>query len=296
MIAGHFGHEKTLEAIRRRLDWPGIAAYVKNLCESCPVCQKARPAIATRAPLHSLPILKNPFQRLAMNIFGPLKKTRIGNKYILVAMDYTTKWPEAFALKNATAETIVDCLIELTARVGIPEEILADNGTNFMSKVMKQFCQTTGVHQIRTSPYHSQTDGMVERFNSTLKWLLRKLTQNSTVEWDKCLPFVLWAYRGTIHSTTGFSPYQLLFGREMRMPLDELVRYWKGKEKDSAVDITQHIQTMRGKWRVFERWPRKVKEKKRVYKKKITTGKHNPETLKLEILCLSSDHEKRTNF
>ena len=144
--------------------------------------------------------------------FGPLKKSRIGNNYILVAMDYTTKWPEAFALKNTTAETIVDFLIELTTRVGIQEEILTDNRTNFMSKVMKQFCQTTGIHQIKTSPYHPQTDGMVERFNSTLKRLLRKLTQNSTVEWDKCLPFVLWAYRGTTYSTTGFSPYQLLFG------------------------------------------------------------------------------------
>ena len=152
IIAGHFRREKTLEMITRRLDWPGIVADVKNLFESCPVCQKARQAIVTRAPLHSLPILKNPFQHLAVDIFGPLKKTRTGKKYILVAMDYTTKWLETFALKNATAETIVDCLVELTVRVGIPEEILTDNGTNFIPKVMKQFCQTTGVHQIRT-PY-----------------------------------------------------------------------------------------------------------------------------------------------
>ena len=268
MIAGHFGREKTLEAISRRLDRPGIAAAVKNLCESCLVCQKARPAIATRAPLHSLPILKNPFQHLAMDIFGPLKKIQIGNKYILVAMDYTTKWPEAFALKNATTETILDCLIELTARVGIPEEILTDNGTNFMSEVMKQFCQTTGVHQIRTSPYHSQTDGMVERFNSTLKRLLMKLTQNSTVEWDKCLPFVLWAYRGSIYSTTGFSPYQLLFGREMRMPLDELVRYWKGKEKECAVDITEHIQTMQENMEIVREMAQESERKEKGLQKK----------------------------
>ena len=99
------------------------------------------------------------------------------------------KWPEAFALRNSTAETVVNCLIDLTSRVGVPQEILTDNGTNFVSKVVKQFCQTTGVHQIRTSPYHPETDGMVECFNSTLKRLLRKLTQNDKVEWDKCLPF-----------------------------------------------------------------------------------------------------------
>ena len=189
-------------------------------------------------------------------------------------MDYTTKWPEAFALKNATAETIVDCLIELTARVGIPEEIVTDNGTDFMSKVMKQFCQATGVHQIRTYPYYSQTDSMVERFNSTLQRLLRKLTQNSTVEWDKCLPFVLWAYRGTIHSTTGFSPYQLLFGREMHIPLDELVRYWKGKGKDSAVDITEHIQTVRENMESVREMAQESEREEKGVQKEFTTGRN----------------------
>ena len=138
-------------------------------------------------------------------------------------MDYATKWPEAYALKNCTADTVVNCLIDLCARVGIPQELLKDNGTNFISKVVKQFCQITEVHQLRTSPYHPEVDGMVERFNSTIKRLLGKLTQNTKVEWDKCLLFVLWAYRGTMHATIDFYPYRLVFGREMKIPLDELV-------------------------------------------------------------------------
>ena len=129
----------------------------------------------------------------------------------------------------------------MTARMGVPEEILTDNGANFISKNMRHFFQITGIHQIKTSPYHPQTDGMVERFNSTLKRLLRKLTQTHSTEWDECLPFVLWAYSGTIHSTTGFSPYHLLFGREMRLPLDERTRYWKGKEETSVVDVVEYV-------------------------------------------------------
>ena len=136
-----------------------------------------------------------------MDVFGPLNRTKAGNKYILVLMDYATKWPEAFVLRNVTAETIVNCLIKVTARIGEPQELLTDNGSNFMSKVMKKYCSMTGIKQIRTSPYHPQTDGMVERFNATLKRLVRKLTQNSEVEWDLCLPYVLWSYRGTIHKT-----------------------------------------------------------------------------------------------
>ena len=170
-----------------------------------------------------------------MDVFGPLNRTKAGNKYILVLMDYATKWPEAFALRNVTAETIINCLIEVTARIGVPQELLTDNGSNFMSKVMKKYCSMTGIKQIRTSPYHPQTNGMVERFNATLKRLL--LTQNSEVEWDLCLPYVLWSYRGTIHKTTGFSPYQLLFGKQVRMPLDQMVRYWQGKEENDESSV-----------------------------------------------------------
>ena len=110
---------------------------------------------------------------------------------------------------------------------------------------MQQYCKVTGIKQIRTSPYHPQTDGMVERFNSTLKRLLRKLTQDPKVEWDRCLPYVLWAYRGTVHKTTGFSPYHLLFGKEMRMPLDQMVRYWKGKETNDETGVVEFIQTLK---------------------------------------------------
>ena len=165
-------------------------------------------------------------------------------------MDYATWWPEALALRNVTAKTIVNCVIEVTARIGIPQELLTDNGSNFISKVMKKYCSMTGNKQIRTSPYHPQTDGMVERINATLKRLLRKLTQNSEVEWDLCLPYVHWSYRGTIHKTTGFSPYQLLFGKQMRMTLDQMVRYWQGKEENDESSVNESIVTLKANMQV----------------------------------------------
>ena len=110
---------------------------------------------------------------------------------------------------------------------------------------MQRFCTVTGIKQIRTSPYHPQTDGMVERFNGTIKHLLRKLVSNPEVKWDNCIPYVLWAYRGTIHKSTGFYPYQPLFGKTMRMPLDQLVHFWKGKEGEDASSASEYVQTLR---------------------------------------------------
>ena len=154
-----------------------MVKIVNQLCASCPVCQKAFPASTTKAPLHPLPIIKEPLGRIAMDIVGPLKRSKKGNKYILVLMGYATKWPEAFPLRNILTETIVESLVEVTTRLGVPSELLTDNGTNFFSRVMQQFCTMMGMKQIKTSPYHPQIDSMVERFNATLKKIAKEISK-----------------------------------------------------------------------------------------------------------------------
>ena len=156
---GHFTRDRILHAIRARIDWPGVAKDVKELCASCLICQKAGPAVTTKAPLHPLSVMKEPFARVAMDVFGPLSRTKTGNKYILVLMEYSTKWPEAFALRNVTTETVFNFLAEVTARIGVPEELLSDNGSNFISKVMQQYSKVTGIKQ--TEPPHTILREMV---------------------------------------------------------------------------------------------------------------------------------------
>lgn len=131
-----------------------------------------------------MPFIEIPFEHITMDIMGPLNKSARGHKYILVILDYTTKYPEAFPLRNITSKTIAKQLVTMFTRVGIPKEILKDQRTPFMSKVMKDLYRFLKIDSIKTSVYHPQTDRLVERFNKTLKTMLRNVIQKDGRDWD----------------------------------------------------------------------------------------------------------------
>ncbi|KAK7889409.1 hypothetical protein WMY93_024969 [Mugilogobius chulae] len=128
--------------------------------------------------------------------------------------------------------------------VGVAKEILTDCGTNFMSKLLKQVYQLLGVKGIRTTPYHPQTDGLVERYNKTLKHMLRKFVCDTGADWDQWLPYLLFAYREVPQASTGFSPFELLYGRQVRGPLDLLRDYWEQTETEGD-NIIAYVVKMR---------------------------------------------------
>ena len=140
-------------------------------------------------------------------------------------------------------------LLKFFSRVGIPREILMNQGSNFMSKLLTEVYRMLGVKPIRTTPYHPQTDGLVERFNQTLKAMLRRSITESGKEWDKLIPFLLFAYREVPQASTGFSPFELVFGRPVRGPLDVLRETCEqgGKTPESIASyvITMHDQLSR---------------------------------------------------
>ena len=168
------GRDKTARRIQQRFYWPTLYKDVADYCQKCPECQKTDARGRRRVPLVPLPIIQEPFERIAMDIVGPLPRSRKGNRFILVICDYATRFPEAIPLRTIEAEKIAEELIMVFSRFGIPKEILSDQGTNFMSQLLKELYRLMKIHPIRTSPYHPQTDGLVERFNKTLKSLLRK--------------------------------------------------------------------------------------------------------------------------
>ena len=162
-----------------------------------------------------------PMDKIACDIMGPLPETERKNIYILVVSDYYTKYVEAYALPDQTAQTVADCLVmEWICRFGVPLQILSDQGRNFESGLFQEVCKLLDMKKIRTSRYRPQTDGLVERYNRTLKSMLKSFCQVEKSDWDHHLPYVMMAYRATIQESTKCTPNLLMFGRETRLPVD----------------------------------------------------------------------------
>ena len=173
-LAGHMGSTKTLNRIEAHFFWPGISLDVRKFCATCPQCQiVARKLKSHRAPLNPVKPGTEPFRKIAIDIVGELPRTTTGYKYILI-VDYATRYPEAIPLRNTSSKTIADALVQYYCRVGIPEELVSDQGSNFISYLMAQLYDQLGIAKIQTSVYHPEANGLVERFNGTLKQMLKK--------------------------------------------------------------------------------------------------------------------------
>ena len=241
-MAGHLGVTKTKDRVLQRYYWPGIFKDVAQYCRTCEVCQRSTPRKPPRAEMVPMPLVTRPFERIAMDLVGPLPRSRRGNRFILTIVDYATRYPEAIALPSTEAERIARELIIVFSRVGIPEEILSDQGANFMSTLLQEVYQLLHIKRIRTSPYHPQTDGLVERFNGTLKGMLRKFVDRGRKDWDEYLPYLLFAYREVPQESTGYSPFELLYGRRVRGPLDVLKEAWTGETGSQGLMVTQVVE------------------------------------------------------
>lgn len=218
--SGHLGVARTAAKLQQRFYWPKWLDDVKDHIKQCESCaRKKGPQKLQRASLASIPI-GGPFEMIAMDICGPFPTSDRGKKYILVAADYFTKWPECWAIPDQEAKTVARCLEEFISRHGAPQVLLTDQGRNFESQVIAEVCDLLHINKKRTTAYHPQCDGQVERFNRTLANMLAMYVSKNQKDWDLWLEQVLFAYRTSVHESTGATPFFLLYGREARLPID----------------------------------------------------------------------------
>ena len=219
--SGHLGVRRTLCKVRERFYWPGYKQDITRWVSKCKVCSSHKAGhMQKKAPLKQ-DFISAPMEKIACDIVGPLPESEKHNNYILVVSDYYTKYVEAYALPDQTAQTVADCLVtEWICRYGVPSEILSDQGRNFESILFQEMCRLLDMKKVRTSRYRPQSDGLVERYNRTLKSMLKSFTESEKSDWDEHLPYVMMAYRATIHESTKCTPNLLMFGHEVRLPVD----------------------------------------------------------------------------
>ena len=164
-----------------------------------------------------------PFEHIALDIMGPLPKSQQGNRYILVISDYFTRWVEAFAMADQEACIVANVLVKGSiSRFGVPRQLPSDQGVQFESKLFQALYQQLGLEKARTTPYHPQSDGLVECFNHTLADMFSKvyIVDNDHRNRNESLPLVMLAYRSSIHESIEESPVCMLFARDIQLPID----------------------------------------------------------------------------
>ena len=228
IFGGHLGIKKTKDRIQTNFYWPGMQGDITSFCRSCDVCQKTTAkGSVPRVPLGDMPLIDMPFRRVAVDLVGPISPpSEKGHQYILALVDYATRYPEAVPLKNIETETVAEALMDMYSRLGIPEEVLSDLGTQFVSKCMDEVSRLLSIKRLTTTPYHPICNGLVERFNGTLKKMLRRLCNEQPRQWHRFVNPLLFAYREAPQEATGFSPFELLYGRTGRGPVQILKELW----------------------------------------------------------------------
>ena len=216
---GHAGIRRTLSILRTRGFWKGMARDVKQWIQGCHPCQAMKNNHnVTRQPMHFPPTSR--FSTVHVDIVGPLPPSHSGARYLLTMIDHYTKWAEAVPLQDISAESCArEFFSTWVARYGIPEILVSDQGVQFESQLFKSLMQRLGIKRQRTTTYHPQSNGMVERWHRTLKESLRCCMLENSEDWEFILPQVLLAYRSTANAQ-GFAPCTLLFGEPLTLPVD----------------------------------------------------------------------------
>ena len=268
---GHLGSKKVKEIVRRNFSWPHISGDIIHYCKSCEVCQRMDKSQPCKVPLVERQIMTEPHETLAFDLVGPFPPAKGGYRWILTCLDQATKWPEAIPVKSITARTIAREMMGLFARTGIPREILTDQGSQFIGSMVSKLCQGLGIDKLKTTPYRPESNGLVERMHKTLNSVLRKCAAEGK-DWVAQLPFALFALRAAPNRDTHFSPFELLYGRSMRSPLELLYEGWVDKDL-WEMDVGSYSETLIEKLEVMrdvqrERMLKASKDRKQYFDKK----------------------------
>lgn len=279
--ACHQAVERTEQLIRTRCYWPAMSKDIEQYVKQCYRCNESKkPYHQIRTPLGRL-VASKPLECIALD-FTVLEPSSDGRENVLVITDVFTKFTVAFASRDQKASTVARLLSqEWFFRYGIPLRIHSDMGRNFESSIIRELCKVYGIRKSSTTPYHPESNSLCERFNRTLHNLLRTLGHDKKRQWAKYLHEAVHAYNTTIHSSTGYSPFYLMFLRECRLPID-LVLGTRSDLSDGPTEewVSAHHERITTAYRLAkDQIDKEADRRKRLYDRSAKPHTLSPGTL-----------------
>ncbi|KAL4088776.1 hypothetical protein QTP88_023860 [Uroleucon formosanum] len=219
-MGGHQGNTRTYQRISQHHSWKGMRKQIKKYIRECSTCQVNKSSNRTaREPMIITTTASRPFEKIYMDIVGPLTKSYNGNVFILTLQDDLSKFAWAVPMPNHEANTVAKFFVtQFVCLHGLPQSLVTDCGTEFLSKVFKEVCQLLKIKQTSTSPYHPQSNGSLERSHRTLAEYLRSFVKKDPQNWDTHVPFAMFCHNSTTHTSTKYQPYQLVYGHPITVP------------------------------------------------------------------------------
>lgn len=245
--SGHLGYTRTLARIKQNYYWPRLAEEVKHYVRTCLECQRRKaPPTKPAGLLHPVPVPETPFAQIGIDLLGPFPLSDSGNRWVIVATDYLTRYAETKAIPSGTAAEAARFFIEnIVLRHGAPAIIITDKGAAFTAELLRIVLTLSGTAHRKTTAYHPQTNGLTERLNKTIADMLCMYVDVEHKNWDTILPYVTFAYNTARQETTKMTPFALVHGREVTTMLDAMLPHdCNGSDADAA-DFTERAEEAR---------------------------------------------------
>lgn len=234
----HPGFRATLRLIKNRFVWNAMSKDCKKWCETCLQCQRSKITRHTKTPFGNFALPKHRFSHIHLDVVGPLPPSK-DFRYILTCVDRFSRWPEAFPMRDQTAETVADVFMSgWIARFGVPELLTTDQGRNFESTLFRCLSKFIGAEKTRTTAYNPKSNGSVERFHRQLKSAIKC---HNTEKWSEVLPMIMLGIRTSLKEDLGVSAAEMVYGEPLRLP-GEFFRNSNIKDLPSAGDFLQNLR------------------------------------------------------
>ncbi|KAG8177020.1 hypothetical protein JTE90_029682 [Oedothorax gibbosus] len=221
--------------------WPQCYKEIEDYVRSCGRCQRVgKPFDKKKAPMKIVPVIQEVFSKINVDACGPLPVTTSGKRYLLTAMCLSSKYPDAVPVEDITSVTVVDALLQIFSRMGFPKVLQLDQGSSFTSALSTTFLEKFGIKVVHSSVYHPQSNP-IERFHRTVKIVLKVLCLESGSHWEQAIYPALFALRTVTHESTGFTPVELVHGKNLRTPLTLLYEKWLDVEETEGEPVTEYV-------------------------------------------------------